>query len=414
MKMIQALCGIVLLAAVMLLQAGRAVSQTNDEIFIYGKITTTDNKTYIGPIRWGEEEVYWTDIFNSSKTENDYVDFLSRQDRKKLDEKSGKVEIFGLKVASWTNSGSHSHTFACQFGDIQSIEMRGRDRVNLQVRNGEVFRLDGGSNDIGATVNILDSDMGLVELDWDMIDNVQFQSTPGALPKKFGEPLFGTVTTHDREFTGLVQWDQDERLGEDELDGETMDGDVSILFKQIAAIEKRGNSCRVKLHSGKELLVSGSNDVDRGNRGVIVTMPGVAVVTIDWRDFRSVRFESATAIINQAYGDFGSPRKLEGTIVTTDGTKYSGALVYDLDEAWDLEMLQGDEDDMEYIIPFRSIKKITPRNFRSSLVELRNGHQLKLQATQDVNEDNDGLLIFNASEKPIWIAWEKVDYVEFE
>jgi len=414
MKMIQSLFSIALFAVFSLLQLGCLMSQTNNEIFIYGTITTTDQKTYIGPIRWGDEEVYWTDIFNSTKTENDYVDFLSRQERKKLDENSGQVEIFGLKVASWTKSGDHSHTFACQFGDIQSIDVRGHDRVNLQVRNGEIFRLDGGSNDIGASVNILDRDMGLVELDWEMIDNVQFQPTPGELPKKFGEPLFGVVTTHDGEFTGLIQWDQDERLGEDELDGETREGDVSLLFKHIVSIAKAGNRCRVKLNSGEELLVSGSNDVDRGNRGVIVTMPGVAVVTIDWRDFRSIRFEAAKSIVNLAYGDFAAPRKLEGTIVTTDGAKYSGALVYDLDEAWDLEMLQGDENDMEYAIPFRTIKKITPRNFNSSLVELRDGRQIKLHATQDVNEDNDGLLIFHASEKPIWIAWEKVDYVEFK
>lgn len=414
MRAFQIILTIFLFTAGLALSAMSAVSDANDEIFIYGKITTTSDKTYTGAIRWGKEEVYWSDMFNSTKTDNEYVDYLSRSQRRELDRGSGNIEIFGLKVVTRNAGGSHDHTFACQFGDIKSMEINGRSRVKLHLKNGESFRLNGGSNDIGATVKILDEEAGLVELEWERIDKVEFMRTPNRLKEKFGEPLFGTVKTFYGDFTGFIQWDHDERVGDDELDGDSEDGDVSIRFENIASIEKKGRGSMVTLDSGRELFVKGSNDVNRENRGIIVTMPGMARVDIQWRDFDSVTFDHAISGPGLAYYDFAAPKYLEGTVTTTDGKSLSGRLVYDLDEAWDFEILQGNIDDLEYNIPFRFIKKIAPKSFNSSLVELRNGEQLRLEGSQDVNQNNDGVLVFENEKDPTWIPWEKIEHVEFK
>src|SRR3954470_13214606 len=58
-----------------------------DEHFIYGRITMTDNKTYEGPIRWGKEEVYWNDIFNAGKPKNQNLRYLSNDERDELIER---------------------------------------------------------------------------------------------------------------------------------------------------------------------------------------------------------------------------------------------------------------------------------------------------------------------------------------
>ena len=414
MKTLQTIVVIVLFTTASALFAKSSVNKSNDEVFIYGKITTTSNKKYTGAIRWGKEEVFWSDMFNSTKTENEYLDNLSRRERRKLDENSGNIKIFGLNVVTRGNSGSHDHTFACQFGDIQSIEIKGRNRVKLYLKNGELFRLSGGSNDIGATVKILDEEIGLVELKWDRIDKVEFMKTQGELQAKFGRPLFGKVKTFYGDFAGFVQWDHDERVGDDELDGDSKDGDVSILFKKITSIEKQGRGSLVTLDSGRELYLKGSNDVNKENRGIIVTMPGMARVDIKWRDFRSVVFDQTSGVFGLAYDDFAKPKKLWGTVSTTDGKNYSGRLVYDLDEAWDFEILQGNDDDLEYNIPFRFIKKITPKSFKSALIELRNGEQLRLEGSQDVNENNDGVLIFEKKNDSTWVPWENIEEVEFK
>lgn len=414
MKTFQIMLMICLFAVGSVLSAVGAVTEANDEVFMYGKITTTSDKIYKGAIRWGTEEVYWSDMFNSTKTENEYLDYLSRSERRELDRGSGNIEIFGLKVVTRNARGSHDHTFACQFGEIESIEINRGSRVKLHLKNGESFKLKGGSNDIGATVKILDEEVGLVELEWERIDKVEFMPTPNRLKEKFGEPLFGTVKTFYGDFTGFIQWDHDERVGDDELDGDSEDGDVSIRFDKIATIEKKGRGCMVTLDSGRDLFLKGSNDVNRENRGIIITMPGMARVDIQWRDFDSVTFDHAVGGIGLAYGDFAAPNHLEGTVTTTDGKSLSGRLVYDLDEAWDFEILQGNIDDLEYNIPFRFIKKITPNSFKSSLIELRNGEQLRLEGSQDVNENNDGVLVFEDEKDPTWIPWENIEHVEFK
>ena len=38
-----------------------------DEGYIYGKVTTEEGNEYLGHFRWGNEETFWTDIYNASK-----------------------------------------------------------------------------------------------------------------------------------------------------------------------------------------------------------------------------------------------------------------------------------------------------------------------------------------------------------
>ena len=38
---------------------------SQDQGFMYGRVTTIDGKSYEGALRWGKEEAYWTDMFNN-------------------------------------------------------------------------------------------------------------------------------------------------------------------------------------------------------------------------------------------------------------------------------------------------------------------------------------------------------------
>ena len=52
----------------------------------------------------------------------------------------------------------------------------------------------------------------------------------------------GTVHTDDGSFRGYIQWDQDECLSSDELDGENRDGEVSLRMGEIRSIERRSRN----------------------------------------------------------------------------------------------------------------------------------------------------------------------------
>ncbi len=394
-----------------------------DSGFLYGKVTTIDGSAYEGPLRWGKEEAYWTDMFNASKDENANIDYLSREDMRRLERYyyENRDRDWGDRIAGWFGGGWHHerwgrdyvHQFNCQFGEIRSLRLSGRSWVDVELQNGDKFEVKGdGYNDIGTHVKILDKEIGEIELKWSRIDKVEFMETPNKLARKFGEPLFGTVETYGGTFTGYVQWDHDERVDTDKLDGDTYDGDVAIEFGKIRSIERSGSRSVVVLKSGREMELRGSNDVNPENRGVIVTHEKYGRVDIPWREFKKVTF-SDDGFKMKSYTDFKTQKELSGVVKVANGDTYSGRIIYDLDEAYDYEVLQGKDDDIEYIIPFRYIKRITPKNYDYSNVELKSGDRLTLGEGQDVSDRNTGILVFQGSGDPKYLLWNDIDEVTF-
>ena len=355
-------------------------------------------------------------MFNSSKPRNKNLKYLSADDRDNLNRNKERWSSRWSNVVvntRWNWKDKHTHSFACNFGDIQYLEITGRDRVELKMKNGEILDLEGGSNDIGAKIKVYDNELGIVELKWDRVEKVDFMDTPKRLDNKFGEPLYGTVETDYGDFTGFIQWDHDERVSSDELDGDNRDGDMSIEFGKIKSIERDGRGSNVILKSGRDFYLTGSNDVNGENRGIIVNMPGEGRVDIEWRDFRKVTFTNGSKDSGPAYASYKSPKELEGTVKTVSGSSLSGTIIYDLDEAYDFEILQGKEDDLEYLIPFRDIKSINPKNYSYTQVELKSGKKVLLTDSQDVTEDNDGVLVFTGKGDPTYIRWDDVDEITF-
>jgi len=103
----------------------------SDKQFIYGKLTTTDGDTYKGQIRWGNEEAFWFDFFNSTKMENDNLKWLSKSEEQALKgDVKNSYSWLGIKKGSgWNYSIGTTHVFACQFGDIKSIQVKKDERV---------------------------------------------------------------------------------------------------------------------------------------------------------------------------------------------------------------------------------------------------------------------------------------------
>jgi hypothetical protein len=379
------------------------------EGFIYGKVYT-ERTTYVGPIRWGGEEVFWTDLFNAAKKNNDYAKLVPKEKEDKDWWSSYNWNFSSI----WENKGT-AHQFTCQFGNIKEIIPSRSDYVILKLKNGGQLQVDGeGYNDIGGKVQILDEELGTVSIPWDRIQRIEFLPTPAKLDQVFGQPLFGTVEGMRKEkYTGYVVWDNDERLSTDKLDGDTNDGDVSIKFSEIASIEKDGDGSEVKLNSGRKLFLDNSNDVNDGNRGVWVVSPDYGVIKFSWKAFKRVTF-STPSTAGQSYLQFPSPQPMQATISLLDGNDISGRIIYDIDEALDFELIEGKENYIEYQIPLRNVKKITPKNFDYSQIELRTGQSLLLGGMRDVSEDNSGLLVFVKGEKkPVHIAWKRINEIIF-
>jgi hypothetical protein len=113
-----------------------------------------------------------------------------------------------------------------------------------------------------------------------------------------------------------------------------------------------------------------------------------------------------------AYKQFVEPRALQGKVETKDGDTFEGRIFYDMDETWDMEILDGNDGDIEYLIPFRSIKSIVPDGRWGAEVTLTDGRKLVLEESRDINDDNAGLII-QSDKKLRYIEWRDIKGIHF-
>ena len=78
-------------------------------------------------------------------------------------------------------------------------------------------------------------------------------------------------------------------------------------------------------------------------------------------------------------------------------------------------MLDGFKDDISYSIPLGMVQRIEPRSTRSTMVKLKNGQELVLGDTQDVTDDNDGVLVLGAGDEDgVHLPWDSIDWIELD
>ncbi len=157
--------------------------------------------------------------------------------------------------------------------------------------------------------------------------------------------------------------------------------------------------------------MGGSNDVAKGHRGVIVMNREFPAFDIPWTEFDKITFSDNADGGLLSFSDFNNPKELSARVKTRDGSTMAGRLVFDLDEAFDFELLQGKEGEFEYTIPFRNIRKITAKSAHRSIIELTSGKTVTLDDAQDIGDRNQGLLIFKESNS-VYIPWSEVESIE--
>ena len=348
---------------------------------IYGTIHLEDGCSLTGPIRWDLNEVFWDDVLDAEKQEQVWVEGSS-----------SKVEVFGITFGDNDGYWTH-HPFKIQFGNLASLERRGSDRVRAVLKSGEKINVRPAGTDLGESMRglvVTDRDEGEVELTWDEVDLVEFAAGPGEGLN--AERLYGTVECKARAFTGFISWDKDEALTSDLLNGESNDDEHEIPFGDIQRIERSGSrASRVTLQDGSTLRLEGTNDVNDENRGIEVLVPDLGVVKIPWDEFDEVTFQPAPP--SRRYEDFDGGQRLYGTLTDDLGDTYTGYVMWDLDEQYTWEFLDGECDDLEFELPYTWIKSIHRDSRRAAEVELKNGERYLLTDSNDVDNDNKGIVI---------------------
>jgi hypothetical protein len=378
---------------------------------ICGVVYSRDGETFEGPIRWDKNEAFWDDILDATKKrEGRYAEGRRRERR---------ISIFGINI-TWDEEGSESKaTSGIKFGYLKTLKRRSRDRAILELRNGDRVMFYGSSTDVGSAVRgivIDDSKEGEVEMDWDDLDLIEFGECDPHQAARPERRLYGEVETRRGDtFRGFITWDVDELFYSDILDGEEKHRNRKIPFKRIKSIERRSSSsARVYLRNGDRMKLSGTNDVNSGNRGIEVKDPDFGRVIIQWEDFDRLEFLDEGEKHLLTYDRFEDPEPLYGVVYDEDGDSYEGFIRWDDDETDSWELLDGEYRDIEMDVEFSQIAEIKKVSSRSVRVTTRGGNSFKLSGSNDVNDENKGIFVTTEDGDEIELDWYDFDKVIFK
>lgn len=228
---------------------------------LHGTLTTTSGVSFTGHVAWDVEESMTTDV---------------------LDGRDGD----GVE-----------HEIA--FGAIAAIRPIGARGSRVVLRSGEEVVLR-GSEDVdrrNGGVTVSDATLGQVRVGWSELAEVRFHGAEGvAAYADFGSGegldttarMRGVVrTVTGATLTGTLRWDRDEAAAWEILDGSAEGVDFQIEFAQIARITRDGDGSLVELRDGRRVRLTGSNDVDRTNLGVVVETDH-GEFTVAWDAVRDV------------------------------------------------------------------------------------------------------------------------------
>jgi hypothetical protein len=350
---------------------------------LYGTVETTGNVRHTGTIQWGEAH-FWDDALAANHP--------LAGEKPKTDEREGfRFSLFGVRLFHDDDTDPVARLIV-PCGEIRSVVADGPAGATIELRNGDTLKVGPVYSLHGDRDDRIDVDAagGHHELRWSEIRRVQFVDGPAGATAS--DRLWGTATTRAGTFTGLVRWDDDESTLSGELDGNAQGRKWSIAFRDIASIAPDGaGAARVVLKSGKELVLIGTNDVNEQSRGLVIKTPGGGAVKIEWRAL--VRLDLLPLPGLPGLERYGNGRPVRGTVRMRDGTTSAGRIAWDRDESYTFETLDGDVDGIHWAIPFGEIASIRTLPGGHSEVRLRDGRQLTLEGSNDVDGSNRGIVV---------------------
>ncbi len=326
---------------------------------LYGTVTTVYGAEFTGYIRWDRNEGSWTDLLDATKPR-----------------RRGGSSVSGIR-----------------FGHVDRIDVTGRSSASFTLRNGQRMELLANASDLGSGLRSLvvqEADGDVAEFEWRDLESIDFES-PGSTPPAESR-MYGTLHTRTGlEFTGYVTWDIDEIYSTDILDGDWDGERMRIPFGEIASIERNGRrSSRVTLTNGRSYVLDGTNDVDGSISGIEISDATLGAVKLDWNDFDRVEFHGTDDEV--ATANFDGGHALRGTVVDRFGDEYTGEIVWDADEEYTWEMLNGEIDGISLHVEFGQVERIE-RARDGARVTLRDGRTFDLTGSNDVDRGNRGLTI---------------------
>ncbi len=390
----------------------------NPEPIMYGTLTLENGETITGSLRWGDQETFLSDIFNGEKNDTVGIEYLTEDQKEDLlDHQPGpQANIGDLQITfkSFFGKDIEPPFFNTNFGALKRIDFDGKS-VTATLHDGTLIATGDNHNDTGDDIYVKDSEGEVTEVDHDDIKSIQFFAAPEGA-RTFGDGIYGTVESSIGTFKGRIMWDKDERLTDEKLDGNDDEQEHEIKFADIKSIEKTADAdvSEVILKDGVELMLTGTNDVNRGNRGIWVDTPEYGRIEIDWYQFNKLTIEAVDVnwLTFQDYVELSKP--ISGSVILADGSKVTAQrIIFDMNQQSNAELLYADIGGNNRQVPLFKVKSMTKKSNQSLELLLRSGIKVIAMNNRSVTFQNNGLIVSN-NNRHQWYPWEKVQSIEFD
>lgn len=380
---------------------------------IYGKVSVKNGDEYCGQLRWDNDEALWDDVFDAYKYERPAENLLTASETQRTASNSSDFS-FGFMELWKDESKDVSFVFRCNFGDLAGLEVLDRKVILLSLRDGSTIKLkNNDSGDLDEDIQIFDRVLGKLKVPFRDIASIRFEPTPSDFSSHMGAPIYGRVLTTQGMFEGFITWDSEECLGKDLISGRQNGVKINIEFENIAELSARQDGSLIKLRSGKTIFLNDHDDVDRGNHGILIRNLSFGKLKIEWENFISATFIDPPEL-PRSYREYAPPNLLRGSVETFQGAHYRGQIIYDLDEIYDIEILNGNNNGFAYYVPFGKITTVEPQNDKYAMITLKNGEQLLLGGNNDVTSGNHGLVVKMYNGAAQYVVWKDIKRIDFE
>ncbi len=392
--------------------------------YINGTVILNNGESHTGLIRWDEdEETFWSDHFNGEKSEIPGFSKLSDEVKEAIEnsQKGPSFDLlsFQVQLSSIFAEDIDAPNFIVPFAAIQSLIPKiisDRKGLEVHLHNGDVFFTHDGSNDVNAKIFVDKADGSVGQFRMDQVKEVNFSTTrANRLGPNHG--IYGVVESQMGTFIGRIHWDRDERFGHQTLEGRDQNKlnseEVSTVISDIKAITRKDDAALFEMKDGSQVLMTGTNDVDNGNRGLYIDTPDQGRLVLPWEQFNKITF---TEPVEDGWDSYHQavkkPGKLKAIVKRRSGTELDGDIIFNMAQSSPAEMIRCTIKGMDIYMPMFMMRSIKPAGDQYSDVTLTDGTVMKVYGSASFTSENLGLLV-NPSDQAEYVPWEDVEEIIF-
>lgn len=163
------------------------------------------------------------------------------------------------------------------------------------------------------------------------------------------------------------------------------------------------------LKSGKEVeFENSSTDIGSGIREIVIEDKRTGETELVWDDIEKIDFMDTPKDVVSSFGE-----RLYGTLTTRRGDTYTGFVCWDVDELFTNDILDGEDGRRTTKLQFGKIAVIERYSSKATKVVLKNGDELVLRGSNDVDDSNRGILISDPGFGEVTVEWREFEKLEF-